>query len=172
MRRPVRPPALPFYTPGMLPGHSAPTVRGEVVSRGIAHWAERRHGGRLPSRHDIDPVDLRGLLPQVLLLDVQRVPWDFRFRVIGGNLIYHLDADWTGEWMSQVPETCPPNELFRNCRQVTETAQPYRSRTPFFGWHCRVRQADGVILPLATDGESVDGLLLFVEFLRADSSTP
>jgi len=167
IRRDDPPSLLAYYTPGVLPGRASPMVRGQVVRQGYAYWCARQRPGRLPSRRDIDPVALRGLLPQVLLLDVQCEPWDFRFRLIGGNLLYHLGADWTGEWMTRVPETRPPNGLFDSCCQVARSGQPHRGCTPFSGWHPAIRQCDGVILPLAADGRQPDTLLLFVEFVAA-----
>lgn len=48
------------------------------------YWAERAAGRAAPRRADIDPLDLPyGLLPHVLLIDVEHEPLDFRYRLAG-----------------------------------------------------------------------------------------
>lgn len=48
------------------------------------YWRERAAGRLAPRRADIDPLDLPyGLLPHLLLIDVERDPLDFRYRLAG-----------------------------------------------------------------------------------------
>ncbi|MBS27376.1 MAG: hypothetical protein CL566_00370 [Alphaproteobacteria bacterium] len=54
----------------------------------------------------MDPLDIPSLLPQVILLDGRRGPWDFRFRLIGTNVVYLLASDLTGHGCRKSP-TCP-----------------------------------------------------------------
>ena len=50
----------------------------------LRYWSDRRHGRAAPSRSDIDPLDLPfPLLPHVLLIDVEREPLDFSYRLSG-----------------------------------------------------------------------------------------
>jgi len=154
-----------FGTGRLLPRLAASSVRGNVVRLGQAYWEAKCQPGRLPSRADIDPSEIPQLLPHVLLLDVQREPLDFRFRLIGGGVVAHLSRDWTGSWMSQVPEMRPPNRILGQCRGVVHTGSPSRSRSNYRGPHSNIVAEEDVILPLANDGEAVDMLLGFVEYL-------
>lgn len=48
------------------------------------YWAARAADRRAPSRSDIDPLDLPGaMLPHLLLIDVERDPLEFRYRLAG-----------------------------------------------------------------------------------------
>lgn len=50
----------------------------------LDYWEARRDDRAAPRRSDIDPLDLPpSLLPHVLLIDVQRDPLDFRYRLAG-----------------------------------------------------------------------------------------
>jgi len=73
-----------------------PSVRGRVIELGQTYWKSKFVDGRIPSRQDIEPLDIPALLPQIILLDVTREPWNFKFRLIGTNVVYHLAQDWTG----------------------------------------------------------------------------
>src|SRR3546814_12912860 len=48
------------------------------------YWSERAAGRAAPRRSDIDPLDLlSSLLPHLLLINVERDPPDFRYRLAG-----------------------------------------------------------------------------------------
>jgi hypothetical protein len=53
------------------------------TERLIDYWRERKRGAFSPARRDIDPADLSGLLPQVLILG-RAAPGQFAFRLAGG----------------------------------------------------------------------------------------
>lgn len=138
-------------------------VRGHVLELGHAYWKSKLHDGRLPARRDIDPLDVPLLLPQIILLDVSREPWDFRFRLIGTNVVYHLSEDWTGKWFSEIAHMSAPSRIFNNCVDVAANGHALRSQTPYVGPHANYISAEDIILPLADDGVNVDKLLVFVE---------
>ncbi|MEP4887562.1 MAG: PAS domain-containing protein [Alphaproteobacteria bacterium] len=143
-------------------------MRNRVVELGENYWKSKCVAGRLPARSDIDPLDIPSLLPQVVLLDVRNDPWDFRFRLIGTNVVHHLSEDWTGSWMSEIEHMAPPSRIFNSCVEVASSGVLSRSETPYVGPHHNYIRAEDVILPLATDGATPDMLLVFVEhFLKA-----
>lgn len=50
----------------------------------LDYWEARRGDRGVPRRGDIDPLDLPpSLLPHLLLIDVEREPLDFRYRLAG-----------------------------------------------------------------------------------------
>lgn len=65
-------------------------VRGRVLDLGFDYWEAKIVDGRLPPSRDIEPLDIPCLLPQIILFYVVRDPWNFRFRLIGTNVVYHL----------------------------------------------------------------------------------
>lgn len=140
-----------------------PTVRKRVIELGQSYWQSKCDGERLPGRADIDPLDIPHLLPQIILLDVVREPWNFRFRLIGTNIVHHLADDWTGKWMTEIGHMAPPSTIFSSCTQVASTGLPLQSETPYVGPRQDYVGAEDIILPLAKDGHTPDMLLVFVE---------
>lgn len=151
-----------------LTGNMPPAVLGRVIALGEEYWASKITDSRLPGRADIDPLDIPALLSQVILLDVQRDPWNFRFRLIGTNVVHHLTDDWTGKWMSTIDHMAPPSRIFNSCVEVATSGKPLRSDTPYVGPHQNYVRAEDIILPLASDGETPDMLLVFVEHFSKD----
>ena len=144
------------------------SIRDRVIELGEAYWQSKAQGDHLPARADSDPLDIPALLPQVILLDVRRDPWDFRFRLIGTNVVHHLASDLTGAWMSEIEHMSPPSRIYNSCVEVASSGKPLRSDTPYVGPHRNYVRAEDIILPLASDGASPDMLLVFVEHFRKD----
>jgi len=139
------------------------SLRNRVINLGEAYWSSKIENDCIPARADIDPLDIPALLPQVVLLDVRREPWDFRFRLIGTNVVHHLATDWTGAWMTEIAHMAPPSRIFTSCVGVASSGKPLRSDTPYVGPHQNYVRAEDIILPLASDGTTPDMLLVFVE---------
>ena len=49
-------------------------------------WQSKRVGGKLPSRADIGPFDLRRHLGWVVVIDVERPSIRFKYRLVGTNI--------------------------------------------------------------------------------------
>ncbi len=119
----------------------------------------------MPSRADLDPAEIRTILPCVFLLDVTQDPLDFRYRLIGTKMASHLNRDLTGSWMSELPHQRPPSRIWSACAKVVETRAPLSSDTPYVGKLHEFRKTEDLILPLSADGETVNMLFVTADFL-------
>lgn len=155
------------------PGKSAipPEFETQIVRDGYAYWHGKIVDGRLPSRSDINPVDIPRLMPHAIILDIRREPeLDFRYRLIGTSVAENLFKDHTGAWFSEIDHQKAPSQIWQNCRQVAESGEAFLADTPYVGPHQGFRRVEDVILPLADDGSTVDSLLVFVSYMsRSDS---
>jgi hypothetical protein len=64
------------------------------------YWEQKRGSSRMPARQDIDPKEIKSLLPQVLLVDVLAGGSDFRYRLLGSKLRPYFPNEATGQVMS------------------------------------------------------------------------
>src|SRR5713226_476697 len=67
------------------------------------YWEEKRAGRLMPSRADIDPVDLGFVLGHILLVAVRHEPLRFHFRVHGSELAHRAGYDLTGKSLDDLP---------------------------------------------------------------------
>jgi len=127
----------------------------------LRYWESRREGDRLPARADIEPLDLRALLPHLLLLDVERVGdrLRFRFRVAGTAFTTLIGRDVTGLHVDELgpPDRVTPVEdglaaIVRTGRPCFLAGRPTLHNDRF----ARVKRLG---VPLATDGRAVDMIL-------------
>lgn len=146
-------------------GHRQPSqLTSPITRRVFEYWDHVRGDRAMPSRQDIDPAALVRELPYLILLDVARDPWDFRYRLIGTHIVDYT-VDYTGRWMSSVSYQKPPSRVWDACQTVAETGKPIFGDVPNVGRARRILRLENIITPLSADGRSVNMLLVCAVFL-------
>ena len=139
----------------------APVVAARAHEELFAYWASLKAGARLPGRRNLDPADIKRLLPTVSLIDVLQDPIDFRVRLAGTGLYGVYGREITGKRLSEVYNTAAA-DYWRDelCKVVAE-------RRPAVGVHSLAWRGASHLsilwlrLPLASDGDRVDMILGF-----------
>jgi hypothetical protein len=136
------------------------------------YWDGKRAGRAMPSRADLDPVEMRFVIGNVILVDViEGKPLGFRIRLHGTNLSEQVRFDLTGKMLDEMP-LAEFRELTRQSfSKVATTKQllhAHRDRI----LDSRRRSYETVILPLSSDGERVDRILcaLFYDHLDVEAT--
>lgn len=143
----------------MVPKLSPSTTAARSHEQVFAYWASLRRGGKLPCRADIQPQDLKRLLPTVSLIDVSHAPLDYRLRLAGTGLYSVYGREITGRGLHDVYSR-EAADYWR-----AELDKVVLGRKPSVGCHNLAwRGASHVSLlwmrlPLASDGKTVDMIL-------------
>jgi hypothetical protein len=132
-----------------------------------AYWRSKAVGGRLPSRADIDPAEIPQLLPYVFLVDVERNPRRFRFRLIGTQICAWSGRDVTGKYVDDAVYGSRGPEVARQYGEVAERGLPFYIEQPASRPERDYVFYDRLMLPLAQDGRIVDMLLCGADMLPA-----
>lgn len=124
----------------------------------FAYWAGLRKGGRLPSRADIRPVDIKTFLPMLSLTEV--VPdGRFRIRLAGTGLFSVYGAEITGRTLHEIYAGAAAEYWRRELAAIVSDRQPAIG-VHSLGWrgapHLSVLW---MRLPLSGNGEDVDMIL-------------
>ena len=67
------------------------------------YWDAKRAARAMPARADIDPLEIRPLLTNVALVDVEQTPQRFRYRLVGTELGGILKQELTGKYLDEMP---------------------------------------------------------------------
>ncbi|MGD8810029.1 MAG: PAS domain-containing protein [Gammaproteobacteria bacterium] len=127
------------------------------IGEAVAYWLSIKPDGGLPGRQHFDPTDIPRLLRGVWLIDVQRDPLSFVFRLVGTGVVEFFGADPTGENLNDVFEDFPETVACKDFRQVVETGAPsWRRGTPQLRHESKFSRLERVYLPLARNGKEVD----------------
>ena len=140
-------------------------VTSPRIHRLHAYWQHQRdkRGGQLPRRGDIAPDQIRDLLPNIMIVDVERDPMRFRYRLVGTRVVEYNGVEFTGRYLGEIgwPEE---QDL------VDGYAFVANSRRPFFGllaWELVTRavgRCEFVRLPLSEDGALVSQILAMEDY--------
>jgi hypothetical protein len=129
------------------------------LQRLCAYWSEKRGGRAMPSRDDIDPVELAFIIGNLILVDVlDGDPPDFRIRLHGTVLSQRVGYELTGKMLADMPAPEFRARSRRSFLRVARTAQPLHARRDRV-MDGRVHRYEALILPLSRDGARVDMIL-------------
>lgn len=131
-----------------------------ALKRLYRYWTERRGAKRFPSRADIDPLDFGYALGRVSLVDVLEHPRRYRYRLVSTSLTARLGYEMTGKFLDQVPETEMRAYTERLYAAAVASRVPLHSRDEAMLDGRRWRH-EALILPLSSDGDAVDMLLIY-----------
>ena len=128
---------------------------------------DKAPNGGLAGRKDIDPIELKGLLPYVNLFDVmrERERLRFRFRLVGTAQADALGADFTGRFVDEVFDQRAAKPVQKAMLSVVKTRKPHHAEVNVplpDRAHIRFERT---IFPLASDGWNVDMLIAAYVFL-------
>jgi hypothetical protein len=129
------------------------------------YWQDQRRGRRMPSRRDIDPIDLPRHLANLMLIDVEREPLRFRYRLVGTRVVDASAEDRTGAYFDAVHFFAVNPVVMTEYKQAVESGEPILSVEPFKNFiNDTTYPVERLILPLSNDGETVDMLLVYFNF--------
>lgn len=138
------------------------------------YWLRKRKPGGLPSRSDIDPLELPPhLWPRLMLLDLPREGNTIRIRIrlMGTHIVDAFGRDPTGEFVGKALHA---NDAYRAYIQdmyesLVASRQPLYSENLFqLGGQYAPMLARRLSLPLAADGRTTDMALVGLIFESPD----
>jgi hypothetical protein len=146
------------------------TFQHADLRRLYAYWSARQPdegaGDALPSRDDIDPVDLGWMLDRISLFECHENPLRFRCRVAGTWYSLRFDFEANGSWLHDWPDSAMRESVLTLYRMIHADSRPRRVIRQFT--HQGVTTLyEGAALPLgashnqaslsqATHGQSID----------------
>ena len=137
-----------------------PDIKHPRLRQLYDYWDEKRGARAMPARADIDPIDMRFAIGDMIMIDViDGEPPRFRIRLHGTNLSERTNFDLTGKMLDEMPAPefrALANQTFRHVVQTKEPLHAQRERL----LDNRMQRYEAVILPLSSNAETVDRLIV------------
>jgi hypothetical protein len=134
------------------------------IRRFVEYWQAKRLGLRYPARAALDPLDFRYVLGDVVLIETHRPSvgsgdaWDFRYRLIGSNVVARDGYDLTNKSLDDLPEPEYRARIRTTWTAVCESGQPAHYVRDLV-LDDRRRCYEVVVMPLASNGQDIDMLI-------------
>lgn len=113
----------------------------------------------MPSRTDFDPSDITDLLPNIALIDVERNPLRFRYRLYGTAIAALRGQDLTGFYFDDPALSDVVEPIRSGNYEVVESKQPHYVDANYPSYSGRYGHFYRLALPMSTNGVDVDMIL-------------
>ncbi len=115
-----------------------PSTRARRMHR---YWLDKKGERAMPARSDIEPGEIKDLLPHVILSRLEYEPFRVLYKLIGTRAAENAGMDYSGHYL---------DELDFVSEYGTDWPAVYRAiaadKAPIYGL-CQIRFTDGVIKP-------------------------
>lgn len=139
---------------------------GDKVRRAHEYWNRKRGDRPMPSRTDIDPSEIRDLLPGIILVDVEYEPLRLTYRLVGTDEVEARGYDPTGKDLRDHVFAVTPEEGFRTYLTAIELRRPVFDEEEVLAPNPRLSEVGSLVMPLSSDGKTVNMLMTFVDYRR------
>lgn len=131
------------------------------------YWASKRNGKSVPRRADINPMQIPKLLPDIVLVDIDRSKGlDFKIRLYGTEATEVAREARTGKSIDDLAEGLPDDARARTierwrkaCTHVLETKAPIFTRSRSMNPERRHQIVHTAALPLCAETGEINQLI-------------
>lgn len=127
----------------------------------LTYWTAKRGHRTLPSRADIDPVDIPELLQHIGLIDVEAPTRRYRYRLVGSYMQTMFGENYQGRYLDEARHGRYRRFLSGLYSSAVDNRQPMLSEAIFDYGTDRVVTIRRLILPLAENDSAPVNMLLF-----------
>jgi hypothetical protein len=127
------------------------------------YWRSKCRAGKLPSRYDIDPGEIRAQLPMISLVETctMHKRRRYKYRLAGTGFWELFESEITGKYIDELPIGCRADYWHRVLNRIVDHRRPSAGVTRP-GTPLRSHLAQFWIrLPLSEDGENISTVLGF-----------
>jgi hypothetical protein len=130
------------------------------VLKMLAYWESKLDGRTMPSRSDIDPAELVGLLPNITLVDVVDDQRRFVYRLVGTGEVQLRGNDPTGKSVRDGFFAASPDDAVQRYQRVCDLRAPYYEEDNFQIVDRYIAEAN-LFMPLSDDDRTVNKIMVF-----------
>lgn len=134
-------------------------VKHKVLRRLVAYWFDKRSERSMPSRRDIDPVEIPWALSSIWLCDYQPVDRRFRYRLAGEQINAFWGYNIGGRYLDEIVPARRLNEAHQCLAAASEGPSIVHDFGRIYMQDEVFATSERIILPLSDDGREVNGLL-------------
>lgn len=136
-----------------------------------SYWQEKRGDRLMPSRADINPVEMQAFLPHTMLIDVltdAQGELRFKTRLIGTHIVAGFGGDLTGKYIDEIEVIDQRDVLIGACLYSVINKKP-----AYLCGKLRLVASDEFVaferlgVPLSSDDENVNMLLVAASVQRS-----
>lgn len=139
-------------------------VESGLIREVYEYWDRKRGSRSMPSRSDLDPIEIPALLPHILLVDVTPPDSRLKFRLAGTNVVEKFGEDYTGKFMDEVYFGDVQEKILFEYNYVAAEKRVIVCDHKFRRLTDYTYDIERIIMPLSDNGEDVNMLFALLAF--------
>jgi hypothetical protein len=131
------------------------------------YWLATRGDDDIPSRHKFDPSAVKSILPNLMMLGLERMDGKLaavRIRLMGTALVRAYGRDWTGQTSQECDRPEHLDSHLQRMQNILENRRPLYWRQWSLARGCEDLFAERLFCPLAGEDGSVTRIVMIIEF--------
>jgi len=149
-----------------------PQIASESLRQLSAYWDRLRAGRACPSWSEIDPAEMKTLLPHILVAEFLSDPFDVRFRLVGTMIVEAYGEDFMGRNLRSLEPTGGVDLWLELYSRLVEERVPVYGRYSLSSDYVQTQYVDAGIFPLSADGVKVDKAIELEDWSQAATLAP
>jgi hypothetical protein len=134
------------------------------------YWHSKMHGSDLPGRTDIDPLEMKQWLGNLMLIEFHGDVSNYQIRLDGTNLEHYYGTRRTGFGVEKLTSDEERRLLMEQYSAVLDAKRPAYYEAEFTNSDGVYSRQAKLILPLSADKEKVDMVLVGIYFRPTDQA--
>ncbi|WP_416896482.1 MAG: PAS domain-containing protein [Minwuia sp.] len=129
-----------------------------------AYWESKSGPGLIPDRADIDPAEIRGVLPDLAMIE-RAGDGTYRIRLAGTRVSQRCGVEPTGIVFGEGHANEGLADLARLLDTCTVSGGPVESDIANFGSAPSFVRIEATVMPLRRGGDTIEMFILTLEFV-------
>jgi hypothetical protein len=129
-----------------------------------AWWLVKRGQRPLPDRLDVDPAELKALLPYILICDCGLDPFRVRYRLIGTRVVEVSGFNFVGRYLDELTPPDGDEPWAEHYRVAYDSRMPVYGATTVPTMHGDLFRYEFSIFPLTNGGSQVEQFLALEDY--------
>jgi hypothetical protein len=127
-------------------------------------WQRKRGIRAMPARADFDPLELKPILPQLILIEVMHDPPDFRYRLAGTMSRDLRGVEVTGHSVLELVPRQHGLMLWNDLCEMQRTLEPQYVQVSVISREGEPLSYRVLRLPLGVDGQTLDMIMVLQDY--------
>ncbi len=136
---------------------SVDDLPNSILQNIYQYWLDMKGERSMPSRADLNPVEIVKLLPHISLVDVEHETGRYKMRLIGTETVKAMGLDVTGKYLDEFPLI--EQILKKNYNWLIKEKRPYINFDKLKWSSKSFMDYYALGLPLSRNGKDVDILM-------------
>ena len=139
-------------------------IRSPKIAQLLRYWHGLRGGRAFPARMDVNPAEIKAILPHVMITNISYRPFRVLYRLVGTEIVHWAGLDFTNRFADELIFDDDGRDWTDYYRAAVDARKPAYGLTDWIVQDRMPLWVECLICPLSSDGRTIDLCLAFEDY--------